>query len=668
MMHQFTRHTFTLLLAAFILCFANTTKAQTVEQADKHFNEFEFSLALDEYKAILENGEPSLAVVQRIADIYRILNNSKEAEFWYAQVITFAGADPSVYFLYAESAKRNGNYGKAKLLFLEYSKRVPGQAKLAERMAASCDTAIKWMRNPKPFKIEKTAGVNSEGADFSPFKTKDGLFFASDRLTASEQKKVERYAWTGNGYIQMYFAPAKTDSTWSTPEKLPSSINTSYHNGPAIFHEPEQTLYFTRTHAVRREVEKNSDPTSWFKGVEGGTHINRLGIYTAVKKGKRWRKVKKFKYNKTEQYSVGHPAVTADGQTLFFVSDMPGGFGETDIYYSERQSNGDWGPPINAGIKINTSGRESFPNVGLDGNLYFSSDGHLGMGGLDIFKANGPHKLWTGAENMKYPFNTSHDDLGFHTEASGNRGLISSGRYSAEGFDDILIFQEQEVPCTLIGETIEFVTDELNRGKKKELVVDNVRLVITKEGSEEQPIEIRSDANGRFTIPVQSGGKYTIRGSKPNYLTQTITISPNCHENTDSVKVEMVFNRDTPNKPIVVENIYYELDKYEITPEAAVEMDKLVQTLKDNPTIVIELSSHTDSRQTNYYNQMLSDLRAQAAVDYLVLNGIDRSRLIPKGYGETQLINNCGDGVKCPEDMHQQNRRTEFKILRKINE
>ncbi|MBB6609735.1 OmpA family protein [Pontibacter sp. Tf4] len=636
--------------------------AQDTQKADKHFNDFEFSLALDEYKASLEQGEPTLAVVQRIADIYRILNNSQEAEFWYAQVINFTGADPANYFLYAESAKRNGNYSKAKQLFLIYSERVPAQAALAKKLAASCDTAMKWMRDPRPYTVTEAKTLNSKEGEFSPFKTKDGIYFASDRLQGQNRKT---YAWTGQGYIQMYFAPAgKTDTTWGTPEPLPSSINTAFHNGPGVFLEKDQTLYFTRTHAVRREnTQNNPDPTSWFKGTEGGTHINRLGIYTAVKKKGKWKKAKPFKYNKTEQYSIGHPALSPDGKVLYFSSDMPGGFGETDIYYSERQPNGEWGTPVNAGNKINTSGRESFPTLGPDGTLYFSSDGHLGMGGLDLFKAIGTHKNWTGAENLKYPLNTSHDDLGLAMDPSGKTGLLSSGRLGQDGLDDIFLYKENRIPCTVIGRTIEYVADTQNRGKKRELAVGNVRLVISEVGSDARPIEIFSGSDGTFMLPVYAGATYTIRGSKPSYLTQTIKVSPDCRTTEDSVKVEMVFNRDTPNKPIVLDNIYYDLDKYDLRPEATAELDKLVQTLKDNPHIRIELSSHTDSRQTNYYNEMLSELRAKSAVDYLVAHGIEMHRLEARGYGETQLVNNCADGVSCPEEMHQENRRTEFKIL-----
>ncbi len=638
--------------------------AQDTKQADRYFSNFEFSLALEAYKKVLESGEPSLAVVQRIADSYRILNNSKEAEFWYAQAIGFPSADPSNIYLYAEAAKRNANYDKAKQLFLEYGRKVPSQSTLALRMAASCDTAMVWMKNPKPFELKQLRSLNSEGAEFSPVRIKDGLFLASDRLMSDKRQQTERNNWTGNGFIQMYFAQATSDTTWATPAPLPSSINTAYHNGPADYLDKEQMLFFTRTHVVKRKVNVSSgDPTSWFKGSINGTHTNRHGIYTARRKGSdKWENVQAFKYNNTDEFSIGHPAITPDGKILYFVSDMPGGYGETDVYFSAREADGSWGKPVNAGAVINTSGRESFVSLGKDGYLYFSSDGHIGMGGLDLFKALGTHGAWTEVVNLKYPLNTSQDDFGIAMDSSGTKGMLSSSRLSSNGFDDILRFEEVRIPCTLTGTTIERLAQS-GTTKKIEVPVPGVLLQLYEDGSD-QAIEVYSDANGNFSFPVKAGMKYNLRGSKPKYLTQSLVVSPDCRLNTDSVKVEMIFLRDTPNKPIVLENIYYDLDKFNIKPEAARELDKLVQTLKDNPGIRIELSSHTDSRQTDRYNQMLSQLRAQSAVDYIISNGIARDRLVAKGYGETKLINKCKDGVSCAEDQHQENRRTEFKILK----
>lgn len=635
-------------------------QAQDMKQADRHFNNFEFSLALEAYKKVLEKEEPTLKVVQRIADSYRILNNSKEAEFWYAQAVAFPNADPANIYLYAEAAKRNTNYSKAKQLFQEYAEKVPEQRETALRMVASCDSAIKWMRYPRPYEIAQLEAINSESADFGPVRTKDGLFFSSDRLGGSNKKSN----WTGNGFIQMYFAPKVTDSTWANPEPLPAAINTSYHNGPADYLEKEQTLYFTRTRVVKKRAipGNNSDPTSWFKGSDNGTHTNRHGIYMSKYNGKKWGKAEAFKYNNTDEFSIGHPAVTKDGQVLYFVSDMPGGLGETDVYYSERQADGSWGTPVNAGPVVNTSGRESFVSLGEDGQLYFSSDGHSGMGGLDLFKAIGTHKAWTSVENLRYPLNTSQDDFGIRVDSTGKKGMLSSSRLSDSGFDDILTFEEYQVPCVLVGITFERLAQEGTVKTVKAPVADaNLKLYV--DGSEEF-VEAKSDEKGRFTFPILAGEKYIIRGSKAGYLDQAVTFTPECLYKTDSVQVELAFVRNTPNIPIVLENIYYDLDKFDIRPEAAQELDKLAQMLQVNPLIRIELSSHTDSRQTHEYNQLLSQLRAQAAVDYLVSKGISRDRMVATGYGETRLINKCKDGVSCPEQMHQENRRTEFKILR----
>ncbi|MHC2991089.1 flagellar motor protein MotB [Pontibacter sp. HJ8] len=642
-----------------------------MKQAEKHFNSFEYALALEAYKKILESTEPNAYMLERIADSYRLMNNSKDAEFWYAQAAGLPDASPASLYHYAEATKRNGDYTKAKELFQQYASRVPEKAEQARLLAASCDSAMLWMRQPKSYKVAAETGLNSTGVDFSPITMPGGaMLFASDRLEAPDNaknnaKKKERFNWTGNGYVQLYLAPATSDSTWGKPAPLSKEINTSYHNGPASFLEQEGILFFTRTNSMKRgRSKKNTDPTSWVGSAnESSDYINRLEIYTAKRNNDTWAQVQPFKYNKPQEYSVGHPAVTPDGKLLYFVSDMPGGLGETDIYYSERQGDGNWGKPVNAGPVINTSGRESFPSIGADGKLYFSSDGHIGMGGLDIFVAEGERAQWATVKNLKYPLNSSRDDLGMIIDSTGTKGWLASGRESANGFDNIYNFEEVPVECQLVGETIELVAMQGTHLKKK-VKVGNVLLQLFEENDGTMK-ETHTDSLGAFGYKVQAGMQYTIRGSKKGYLTQTILFTPDCRFNIDSLLVEMVLYRDTPDVPIVLENIFYDLDKHDIRPDAALELDKLVMVLKENPTIRIELSSHTDSRQTRKYNQDLSDRRAKAAVEYIISKGIDRKRLVAKGYGETRLRNKCGDKVECSEEEHQVNRRTEFKIISK---
>jgi outer membrane protein OmpA-like peptidoglycan-associated protein/tetratricopeptide (TPR) repeat protein len=638
-----------------------------MKEAEKHFNSFEYALALNAYKKAMERTEPSTYLLERIADSYRLMNNSKEAEFWYAQAAGFPDANPVSFYHYAEAAKRNGNYTKAREMYTEYGKRVPERTEVASRLAASCDSAMLWTRRPLSYEILAEEKLNSSGVDFSPIRLPNGdMVFSSDRLDTNGKKKNERFNWTGNGYVQLYYAAAESDSTWSAPSALGKEINTDYHNGPATFLPQENTLYFTRTNSVRGgRNQVNTDPTSWVgrTDAKAGTTINRLEIFTARRKGDEWIDIKPFKYNRPKEYSVGHPAVTPDGKVLYFVSDKPGGVGETDIYYSERQEDGTWGEPVNAGEVINTVGRESFPSIGADGKLYFSSDGHTGLGGLDIFVAEGEHGQWTAVKNLMYPLNSSRDDLGIVVDSTGKQGWLSSARETATGFDNIYSFKEVAVECTLLGQTYEMV-DQPGTHIKKKMVVDNVLLQLFEENVGSMT-ERHSDSVGGFGFKVEAGMQYTIRGSKKGYLTQTILFTPDCRFSVDSLLVQMIMYRDTPNVPIVLENIFYDLDKHDIRPDAAIELDKLVRVLKANPTIRIELSSHTDSRQTHKYNQDLSDRRAQAAVDYMVTKGIDRKRLVAKGYGETKLRNRCADNVECSEDQHQVNRRTEFKIISK---
>lgn len=655
-----------LLLAGF--CGAPVAlKAQVMEQAEKHFNNNEYAQAVEAYQSAFRNGKTSLAVAQRIADSYRMLNNSKEAEQWYKKVVAYPDAAPINTYYYAMAAKQNGNYEKAKELFREYAQKAPEQSALAMQMAASTDTAAAWIKAPRSFEVKKVASLNSDAADYSPVKGDNGLFFASNRLNAAGAQQSVEGALPGNNYIKMYYAAANPDSTFATPVPLGEAINGAYHNGPATYSEANQTLYFTRSQVNKRITRTAvSDPTSWLRGkITQAPHTNYHGIYLAERKNGAWVNVKPFKYNNTKEYSLGHPAITADGKVLYFVSDMPGGFGDTDIYYAERQADGTWGAPVNAGKVINTPGRESFPTIGADGNLYFSSNTHVGLGGLDIFKAVGSHKDWTEVENMRAPINSSNDDFGLWIDQTGKAGMFSSGRDAQGGSDDIYSFTYKEVkPILLEGQVIA----QLNKAdsvKRKGSPVDSVLLQLTENGKS-KTVESYSDENGEFDLELMPGKNYTIRASKEDYLAQSKSIEVDAEGVADPDKLELVLEPKRVNVPVKLNNIYYDLDKAELKPAAKEELDKLVKMLKDNPDVKIEIGSHTDSRGHRKYNRLLSERRAESVVEYLISKGIAQSRLTATGYGESQLINGCNDAKRrsCSEEMHQQNRRTEFKIIK----
>ncbi|MFC5271053.1 OmpA family protein [Adhaeribacter terreus] len=648
----------------FFLGLSRPVSGQTdLKVADRLYDEMAFAQATEAYKKLLDKNEPSLEIIQRIAHGYRLMNVSKEAEFWYAQVLAFPGAASINTFFYAEAARRNGNYEKAKQLYLQYGNQVKSDQAMAMKLAYACDQAQYWTKNPQPVALTAET-FNSTNSDFSPVFYKNGIVFTSDREKQEKGADNEIYAWTGKPYLQLYYLEKDKDKNWGKVQPLPEPVNSTYHNGAAVFSADGNTVFYTRTNKEKYKKKKvNTDPTSWANPPLKDAPVSRLEIYISQFKNNEWTKPKPFAYNKPREYSVGHPALSPNGNILYFASDMPGGFGETDLYYCTKEADGSWSKPVNCGNVVNTVGKECFPTLAPDGTLHFSSDGHLGMGGLDLFSAKGTKAKWQAVTNLETPFNSGGDDFGiiFDPEGKGETGYFSSNRGSESGTDDIYSFKSSRVPCTLAGLTVE--QPEAKQAQTEGKPLSNVTLRLYRAGDTTALVSY-SDKDGKFSFPIQGGVKYIVKGSKEGYLTKSVEVMPECQSVLDLAKLALTLNKNKVNSSYIVENIYYDLDKSEIRPDAARELDKLVVMLQDNPEVKIELSSHTDSRQTDHYNQMLSQLRADAAVKYIISRGIDYRRITAKGYGESQLRNRCKDGVNCSEDEHQLNRRTEFKLIK----
>lgn len=660
MLFNTLRYNLLLAFIFFLMVAPAVAQKKDIKAADLLYQKFEYARAVEVYKKALEAGQPTLVVSSKIADCYRLMNNAKEAEFWYAQVLSFPDHEPQQIKYYADAARKNGNFVKAHQHYLTYGQKMPAEAAAAQALAAACTNAQQWLAQPLAYDLKKVKALNSENADFSPTAYLEGLVFTSNR-TPAVKTKADVSGWTGKPDFKLFYIKGN-DSAWQTPELLPEPLNNKFQNGSAVFSPNQDIIYFTRINRVKQKNKKaNTDPFSWVKFPTESEFINRLEIFISEKKDEKWSEPKAFPYNKVTEYSVGHPALSPDGNTLYFASDMPGGVGETDIYFSQKQAGGTWSKPQNLGSAVNTPGKELFPTFGPDSTFYFSSEGHNGMGGLDIYAARGAADTWKDIRNLKYPLNSSQDDFGILFDKTNEAGYLSSNREAADGADDIYAFKFVRTPCNLAGRAIEKI--QVKPGVYRESPVENVMMRLYK-GSDTTSIITYSDAKGFFTFPILDGVTYTVKGIKEGYLTRSVTVAPSCESTLDMVKMGMVLNRNTLNKPIVIENIYYDLDKYTIRPDAALELDKLVRTLKDNPTIKIELSSHTDSRNTIAYNNLLSQLRAEAAVKYMITKGIAPDRMVAKGYGESRLLNKCADNIKCSEEDHQLNRRTEFKLLK----
>lgn len=656
---------FKIILFGFILLawLSEPVRAQkiTLEEADALFKRYQYALALPAYQKLLSEQQPTLYLTQQIAECYRLLNKAKEAEVWYNKVIQLPDAPPIALKYAADAARENGNYEQAKQQYLQYSERVPEQATAATQLAAACDSAQQWLARPEPYELQKPKNLNSENSDFSPVIYQSTLVFTSDRPQGAVKKK-KTSGWTGKPFPKLYQAIKQKDEQYGVPLAFDKTINNKYQNGAATFSTDGQTMYFTRINQFKSAAEKsNSDPFSWIKFEEAEkSYVNRLEIFVSRKQGQTWGDPQPFEFNNPEAFSVGHPTLSPNGKTLYFVSDMPGGYGETDIYYCSHLAGNYWSKPVNAGKEINTAGKESFPVATTAGKLYFSSEGHPGMGGLDIFVAEGADSTWTNIRNLKYPLNSPADDFGITFDQTKEGGFLASNRNNADGTDDIYAFKLVRMPCTLAGKVTERMLGP--KGTFTETPLEQVLIQFYEDG-DTTALKTYSDAQGNFTFPIKSGVPYRIKATKEGYLLNTAELTPECEAEVNVWQFNINLNRSTLNHTIVLENIYYDFDKYEIRPEALPELDKLVRILQDNPTIRIEIGSHTDSRQTITYNQRLSQLRAESAVNYIISRGIPPDRLIAKGYGETQLLNGCKDGVSCSELEHQFNRRTVVKIL-----
>ena len=603
-----------------------------IRQGNHYFNDLAYNKAIPEYQKGLSKKTNDAAQIS-LAESFRKMNNLPKAEEEYAKVVLLKDAQPIHKLRYAQMLMRSEKYVMASSYFDLYLQANPTDESV-RRLKASCDSVEGWKKDSAKYTIQ-TSMLNTGQSNFSPVWYKDGIAFTSDRNTAAKT-----YEWTGRPFLELYYSKGNLDNGFAAPKAF-AGLNGLYHDGPATFNATGDTVYFTRNNYEKKKVQKSS------------ADIVDLKIYRAVKKDTLWGNITEFEYN-SKEYSNGHPSMNEKGTKMYFVSDMPGGLGGTDIYVVEKM-NGTWSKPVNLGPSINTPYNEMFPTIWKDSILYFSSEGHYNMGGLDIFSSTLNGSSWSDARNMGYPMNTSYDDFGIALNDNATAGILSSNRNSKNTTQDNLYnFTINDVRFTLEGIAIDKATQQPVEGVLAELT----NLMTGKKES------IITGPDGKFKFKLNPQTNYSVVGSKDGYFTNTepvTTVGKNRSEDM-FVKLRLELERIIVNKPIVLKNIYYDLDKWDIREDAGIELDRLVQILKENPMINIELGSHTDSRADDKYNLILSQKRAEAAVNYIVSKGISSSRMVAKGYGESELVNRCSNDVKCTEEEHQANRRTEFRV------
>ncbi|MGZ3755081.1 MAG: OmpA family protein [Mucilaginibacter sp.] len=548
------------------------------QQADQLFERYEYLKSVNLYLKLADRAKPDVRVLERIADCFRNMNRFKDADAWYARAVTDTAASAVSHYNYAEGLLYEGRFDEAKQQYQIYFTRVHDPEGLLLKLS-TCDSAAAWVKHLNGYSVSLSPNINSAFSEWGLIEdTKGRAIFTSDRK--QDYGPVDNR--TGNSWFKLYTVDAKGENIHQLfiSNGLNGLTLDDYHIGPIALNTRGDTAYITLTTAVEKK-EIVLDKTGSKRTQK--LYTRRLQLVMAVKKHEQWVVIAEFPYNNINKYSVGHAALAKDGQVIYFTSDMPGGLGKTDIWFCEKQANGNWGKPINCGKTINTKEEEAFPEIGGDNRLYYSSKGLRGMGGYDIYAANGEKASWNQPINLKYPINSTGDDFCLVTR-DGLTGYFSSNREGGAGDDDIY----------------------------------------------------------RFTLPAPS--------TKPAVIANT----PNSSPPALNGKSKEVF---------LVNNIYYDLDKAFIRPDAALELDKLVAILIAHPTFKVKIASHTDSRASSDYNLGLSQRRSAAVVAYMVKKGIDNDRLITTAFGKTQLVNECADGVKCTEEQQQLNRRTEFRLV-----
>lgn len=632
-----------ILMLSIGLLFQLLMSCQPIYKAQKQMGKYNYSGAVVTLKKAVDKSKTHNAALPMLADCYRLQHDILNAKTYYAQAVAVPGAKPGTFFYYAQALQSTGEYAQAREMYQKYAQMNPSDPK-GLLYAAHCDSVLgPWKGKTPVYNVKLANNINTTESDFGPSFYDGQLVFASDFETNPGEGK--KYGWTGRGYLNiMKSKPVKDGDFWGDLEKaseFESKFNLPYHDGPASFSADGNTIYFTRSFFGKAKRE-------------GIYKTNLLKIYYATKTNGKWGEIMPFFLN-SKDFSVGHPSLSADGQTLYFVSDMPGGQGGTDVWMCKRE--GDiWGPATNLGKTVNSSENEMFPSIQKDGTLYFASNGHPGYGALDIFKTKNKNGVWTTPENLQPPVNSSFDDFAIALAPGDKNGFFSSNRPEGVGSDDIYAFRDMEPEPVLPA----FITG-LVKDKTTLQPLAGATVFLYNPTSGDVKV-LKTGDDGRYKAVIDKPADYVIKAMMPAYIADCspFALTEVKPGTTNSVR-DLLLDKLTINKAITIQNIYYDFDKYNIREDAKAELDKLVLIMNENP-VNIEIGSHTDCRGSEAYNDKLSQKRAESAINYIISKGIDKSRIIAKGYGERQLTNKCADGVKCSSAEHQANRRTEFKI------
>ena len=627
------------LVLLFNLClFAQQYK---VKKADNLFNKFAFVDAAEAYKDLINKDYQADYASRRLADCYTFMRNPDSALVYYQKTVEQPNIPIEYYYKYAQALRGVKNYKESRVWLKKFKK---SGGKLKDVKFLKDDNFITSIFNAKPNYFLSNVDFNSKYSDFGAYEHQNKIYYTSAQDEGVSTKHL--YSWNKEPFLDVYVIDkdAKTSKPFYK-SKLQGDVNSIYHDGPVTISPDGKTMYFSRNNFVEKTLKKDK------KG------ISNLKIYKASLIDSLWTNVEELNFN-SDEYSCGHPALNRDGTKLYFASDMPGSLGGSDIFYVDMDSNGNFGDPINLGDVVNTDENEVFPFINNEDVLFFSSEGHPGLGLLDVFATStNKNKDIVSVINLGIPVNSSKDDFSFTMNADGLTGYFASNRRGGKGSDDIYAYNR--IPDLKVEG---FIIDAVN---SKPIAKATVTLY---DDSNNEITKIESDDLGFYSITIERDNDFVITAEKNKFITGAEKFTSKKLKVSDiKIKQDIILN---PIEDVVLlaelNTIYFDFDKYNIRPDAAKELDKVVNLMTNEyPKMIIKLESYTDSRGTDAYNIDLSVNRAKSTYNYLISKGIKPERILSyEGFGEQKLTNDCDGSKNCLESQHQLNRRTQFIIIK----
>jgi len=637
------------LLSSTSLLFAQPEKE--LEKANEMYKNFSYVDAIKIYERIAQKGFVNQEMLESLGNAYYYNAEYKKALPWYEQLFQEGKykVKPEYYYRYAQTLKSVGDYTEADKMMAKFVQLTNANDTRAALFEENKDYQTVIKNNSGRFQLNN-ASINTENSEYGTALYGDKIVFAG----ATDARKAKRGVsqWTGESFYDLYEAE-HFDQKLGSRKPFSSSVNTQFNESTPVFTKDGNTMYFTRNNYVNRKLGTDIENTILLK------------ILRATKdKNGNWGDIVEVPFN-SDQYNVAHPALSSDEKYLYFASDMPGTFGSSDIFRVEILGDNQYGTPENLGNIINTAGRESFPYISKENVLYYSSDGIPGLGGLDIFAAKFNADGSTSKPvNIGMPGNSADDDFCFVFNSDSKIGFLTSNRPGGKGKDDIYSFHEDKPLLFSCQKNIKGIVKDA----KTKAIIANAKVILSDKVMKEVGKD-QSKTDGTFTFEKVNcnDSHYYLRGEKEKYETAEVNVTVG----KDEVVYEILLNpRQVAIKKgmdlakvFEIKEIKFDYNKANIRPDAAVELTKIVEVMREYPKMKIDIRSHTDSRGADSYNLKLSDRRAKATLEWIVKQGIDRKRLKAKGYGETRLVNGCSNGVPCTEEEHQENRRSEFIVV-----